>query len=394
MKQSNTKIGVMVFAIMSVSFALIFLFVQLFLSYYMEESAVWTLKNYAQTLQSGSAEDYSSDSDLFQVMELDLDNKMPREREPWEHYGYHGDRQRLIQWCEENGDGLSVITKAKIGERNYYLYSVSGENGESILLYVDFSAANEMLWITKIVMLSLMVICTLTATLLGFRMGRKLRKAQDEQRVFFENASHELKTPLMSIQGFTEGLQMGVVTEPEHAYEVIMRESQKMSRMVDEILYLSKHDRGMASLNLEEISIEELIGDCLDALEPEIRKKDLSVQTDIHDRFLKADEEQMRRAVSNLISNALRYARSEIRITFSNNRLVIWDDGDALSEEDLEKVFERFHTGKNGNTGIGLALAREVIESHGFTLHAKNENGGVSFIISMNQQQKSHKKGG
>ena len=96
-----------------------------------------------------------------------------------------------------------------------------------------------------------------------------------------------------------------------------------------------------------------------------------------------ADEEQMHRAVSNIISNAIRYAKNTISIRFEDEHLVIWDDGDMLSEEELEKIFERFYKGKDGNADIGLALAKEIILAHGFTLNAENKDGGVQFVIGI-----------
>ena len=86
-------------------------------------------------------------------------------------------------------------------------------------------------------------------------------------------------------------------------------------------------------------------------------------------------------SISNIISNALRYARTRIDISCRNRVLYIWNDGHTLSAEDKEKMFDRFYMGSGGSTGIGLSLAKEIIESHGFSIKAENYNEGVGFTI-------------
>ena len=101
----------------------------------------------------------------------------------------------------------------------------------------------------------------------------------------------------------------------------------------------------------------------------------------IEDRFIFVDISKMKRAVTNILANGIRYAKKELRISFSDNTLRIRDDGRPLSEDELQHMFERFHTGDGGNTGIGMALAKEITEQHGFLLSVENENDGVCFYL-------------
>jgi signal transduction histidine kinase len=104
---------------------------------------------------------------------------------------------------------------------------------------------------------------------------------------------------------------------------------------------------------------------------------------DIDDKFINVDIDQMHRAISNVISNGLRYAQTTLQIVFKQNVLYIWNDGVQLSAEDQSKMFDRFYMGQGGSTGIGLSLAKEIIEKHGFNIKAENYSNGVRFVIEL-----------
>ncbi len=103
--------------------------------------------------------------------------------------------------------------------------------------------------------------------LLGFRFGRDIEKEAERQQTFFQNASHELKTPLMAIQGYAEGIQAGVM-DTASAAEVILAESDRMTELVDELLDISKIDMGRQPLALSEMDVRELLYDSIRAVEP------------------------------------------------------------------------------------------------------------------------------
>ena len=218
--------------------------------------------------------------------------------------------------------------------------------------------------------------------LLGFRFGRDIEKEAERQQTFFQNASHELKTPLMAIQGYAEGIQGG-------AAEVILAESDRMTELVDELLDISKIDMGRQQLALSEMDVRELLYDSIRAVEPTAAGGGIAIVPDFPETpiMVSCDDTRLRRAVTNILSNGVRYARSELRLTCRTEKrhatIRIQDDGDGIAEEDLPHIFDRFYMGKNGKSGIGLALTKEIVHLHKGTIRAYNGETGAVFEISI-----------
>lgn len=223
------------------------------------------------------------------------------------------------------------------------------------------------------------------STIWGF--GYKLKGAE-QQQTFFQNASHELKTPLMAIQGYAEGIQAGVM-DTDSAAEVILAESDRMTELVEELLDISKIDMGRQQLALSEMDIRELLYDSIRAVESAAAARGITIAPDFSEEpiMVKCDDTQMRRAVTNILTNGLRYARSELRLTCRADRrqvtIRIQDDGDGIAEADLPHIFDRFYMGRSGKSGIGLALTREIIHLHKGTIRARNGDTGAVFEISI-----------
>ena len=213
-------------------------------------------------------------------------------------------------------------------------------------------------------------------------MVRELGEAKQKQETFFQNVSHELRTPLTSIRGNAEGIVYGVI-EPSKAGRVILSESDKLTGMVEDILYLSRMGRGRPEGELEPVDLRELLSLCVSEQHTEAEKKGLSFSFDFDEApvLLAIREQDAQRLFGNLISNAVRYAKQEIRLycrSEGGNAVVrVSDDGPGIATEDLPHVFERFYKGKDGKHGIGLAIARSVAEAYGGTLRARNESGAV-----------------
>ena len=186
----------------------------------------------------------------------------------------------------------------------------------------------------------------------------------------------------MSIQGYAEGLQAGVISEPEKATKVILNETDKMTGLVNDILSISRLESGAYKIKKEPVFMQEFLSECLTSMEAAIYEKHLRVSFDVAPTAIEADRVQLEKAVRNILSNAIRYAKSEIRILFDGKKLVIWDDGTPISEESLKHLFERFYTGQNGNTGIGMSLTKEIVEQHGWKIKAENTQTGAQFIIT------------
>ena len=214
------------------------------------------------------------------------------------------------------------------------------------------------------------------------RMVTELRGAKQKQETFFQNVSHELRTPLTSIRGNAEGLVYGLM-EPQQAGRVILAESDKLGGMVEELLYLSRMGRAKPAGEAEPLDLRELLSLCVSEARAEAEGKGIRFAFDFDEEpvMLAVREEDAQRLFGNLLSNALRYAKSEITLTCRREGEGVFasvrDDGPGVSEADLPHVFERFYKGAGGKHGIGLSIAQSVAESCGGALTVRNDNGAV-----------------
>lgn len=292
-------------------------------------------------------------------------------------------QQELTRWCKEHPDLSGDISHMQINHRTYYVAQVKGNPKiDGIwLLYVEVTAEKALINSVDFTMLVIMAFCAGIACFAGIHIGVSIERGQMRQKKFFENVSHELKTPLMSIQGYAEGVYDGIITDQEHAVCVIMNETDKMTALVDEILCLSRIESGETRLNIESVSVQEVVNNCLVSLESVILKKKLKVETHLAEGNVQADATQLETAVTNLLVNAVKYAENWITISFDGRELSVWNDGYKISKEEAAHIFDRFYIGKNGNTGIGLALTKEIIERHGWKICVETKKNSNQFII-------------
>ena len=286
--------------------------------------------------------------------------------------------KKLIDWYETHPS--DKIQRAKINEATYYMKARTEyyeDSNERLLAYVDVTGEPELVKeISFGILLDAFVIATLGATI-GYFLGKKLEQNDKAQKTFFENTSHELKTPLMAICGYAEEIEMGVITDYSQAGRMIVSQTERMSKLIEDILYLSKMESGTEPLKCEPIEMASLVQDILMPLEGIVNRRNLSVSLELDEGYVNGDPEKLEHAIANLITNSVKYACSQIEISWKNQVLSIWNDGGELSTEDFSHMFERFYTGQNGNSGIGLALSKEIVEMHGWKLSAKNDRNGI-----------------
>ena len=220
------------------------------------------------------------------------------------------------------------------------------------------------------------------------KSAKQLSTYDSEQKAFFQNASHELRTPLMSIKCYAEGIAFGIM-DPKKASETILQETDKLSELVTDILYISKLDNITTTHTATEENLVALIRDSAMRQEAVAAKKQVRFSFDFeHEKVIyKCVSELFARVIDNLISNAIRYAVSEIVLSCSRKashiEICVADDGTGIEPELIPHVFERFCKGKNGNHGIGLAIVKSIVEQHGGYVTAQNssEGGAVITII-------------
>lgn len=324
------------------------------------------------------------------IVFLELDNA--NQSSGWNRDAYRLEK-KLLEYCKGRDLSLNQCYTFKTDRHHLIFMSVQeeqddGEKPYAYIMYIDIGSITRYIVTLNWAFFGVLLAISSVMCLLGFRFGRDIEKEAERQQTFFQNASHELKTPLMAIQGYAEGIQAGVM-DTDSAAEVILAESDRMTELVEELLDISKIDMGRQPLTLSETDIRELLYDGIRAVEPAAAASGITIAPDFPEDpiMVKCDDTQMRRAVTNILTNGVRYARSELRLTCRAYRrqvtIQIQDDGDGIAEEDLPHIFDRFYMGRSGKTGIGLALTKEIIHLHKGTIRAYNGDAGAVFEISI-----------
>jgi len=228
----------------------------------------------------------------------------------------------------------------------------------------------------------------------------ELRKADQIRRDFVANVSHELRTPLTAIRGYVEALSDGDADEDERArfLDIIARHTQRMERLVKDLLRLARLDAGQETLELIACDtrnlVDSVLSDAARAVDERGQRIEVSIAAGAE--TLRADPGKLHDALRNLVINAVTYApaRSTIRIHAERHgarvALSVSDEGPGIPDEDLSRVFERFYRVEKsrardpGGTGLGLAIVRHLVELHGGTVRAENgPDGGARFTITI-----------
>ena len=324
------------------------------------------------------------------IVFLELENA--NQSSGWNRDAYRLE-QKLLEYCKGRDLSLGQCYTFKTDKHHLIFMSVQEEQDDwekpyAYIMYIDIGPITRYIVTLNWAFFAVLLAISSVMCLLGFRFGRDIEKEAEQQQTFFQNASHELKTPLMAIQGYAEGIQAGVM-DTGSAAEVILEESDRMTELVEELLDISKIDMGRQQLALSEMDIRELLYDSIRAVESAAAASGITIAPDFSEEpiMVKCDDTQMRRAVTNILTNGLRYARSELRLTCRADRrqvtIRIQDDGDGIAEADLPHIFDRFYMGRSGKSGIGLALTREIIHLHKGTIRAYNGDGGAVFEITL-----------
>ena len=171
--------------------------------------------------------------------------------------------------------------------------------------------------------------------------------------------------------------------EDEKTGKVITKETEKMSHLIEEILLSAKLESGAMQLRKETIFFNEFVEECLMPMEGAVLSRGLNVELSLNQHKVSADPDRLEQAISNLITNAIKYAKSRLAIKLDNGLLTIQNDCDQISDNDLNHLFDRFYTGEKGNTGIGLSLAKEIIELHGGKINAGRTADGIVFAVKL-----------
>ncbi len=242
------------------------------------------------------------------------------------------------------------------------------------------------------------VVCVLTDV-------TEQEKTEQEQRDFVSNVSHELRTPLTSIKSYSEALSDGAWRDEKIApqfLDVIQSESNRMIRMIANLLDLSKMDGGQITLQTDYVDLKRIINHILDrlvfTLESDSNAGNYHFVREFttRDIYVDIDQDRMTQVIDNILNNAVKYSPDGGTITVKiedNHRSVIvriTDEGLGISKQDAEKLFDRFYrvdkarSREQGGSGLGLAISKEVIELHGGSIWVDSVEGeGSTFNFEL-----------
>jgi len=230
------------------------------------------------------------------------------------------------------------------------------------------------------------------------------RKRVEEMRSdFVANVSHELRTPLTSIRGFAETLLDGAVEDPKVArpfLEIINTETERLSRLIDELLNLSKIEDKRAIPNWQPLNIGNLIDRAVTILKPKALEKEITIDVEASETIpvFEGDADMMCQVLINLIDNSISYTQSggEIHIRASAGahelKVDVQDNGIGIPQESLHRVFERFYrvdkarSREQGGTGLGLSIVKHIIDAHHGTVQVESNLGvgsTFSFVLPL-----------
>ncbi|MEC6748777.1 cell wall metabolism sensor histidine kinase WalK [Marinilactibacillus sp. XAAS-LB27] len=231
-------------------------------------------------------------------------------------------------------------------------------------------------------------------------------KIEEERKQFVSNVSHELRTPLTSMRSYIEALADGAWQDPELAprfLEVTQSETDRMIRMIQDLLHLSRIDSGKSDLEVELVDLTELLDHVLNRFDMLIHSTEYEGKHYRIDRnlleepvFVEMDTDRMIQVLDNIMNNALKYSpdggviTGSMRQTAQSVIISITDQGMGIPKNDLVKIFSRFYrvdrarSRAMGGSGLGLAISKEVVEQHGGRIWAESAEGkGTTFYLSL-----------
>ena len=229
----------------------------------------------------------------------------------------------------------------------------------------------------------------------------ELRRLEQVRTDFAANVSHELKTPLTSIQGFVETLDAGAIDNPEMAHKflrIIMMETERLTRLINDILSISKLESGDTEVATERIRLDKKAHDVCEMLTIHAAEKQVTINSRLNDEpvYIIGNPDRVEQLLINLTENAIKYNKPGGSVTvqvFSNEKeanITIADTGIGIAEEHLPRLFERFYrvdkgrSRQMGGTGLGLAIVKHIVRSMNGEIEVQSKLGeGTEFLITL-----------
>ncbi|RWZ59801.1 sensor histidine kinase [Halobacillus fulvus] len=229
----------------------------------------------------------------------------------------------------------------------------------------------------------------------------ELKQLEQMRKDFVANVSHELKTPITSIRGFSETLLDGAMKDEamlEQFLQIILKESGRLQSLIQDLLELSKLEQEDFHLNIEKVDVQRLLHDLLPIVEQHAEQKGVILNTDIEgDTFIEGDSSRMKQVFMNLLTNAINYTskeNGEVNVTFKEDKehvvVSVQDNGVGIPEEEISRIFERFYrvdkarSRNSGGTGLGLAIVKHIVEAHHGNIDVESQiDVGTTFYVKI-----------
>lgn len=290
--------------------------------------------------------------------------------------------------------GLDELSQDLISSQKEIVVTVNAGTRDEMILHASFSLIKR---VTGFVSGSVCVLHDVT----------EQQKNENMQKQFVSNVSHELRTPLTSLSAYIDTLNQGAWKDPEIApqfLKVTQEETQRMIRMINDLLSLSRMDRGTSKMELELVNLNDFVAHILNRFDMIVKnsenkgEKKYTIKRELGKQaiWVEIDTDKMMQVIDNIMNNAIKYSPDggviTVRLTENQNKVIlsISDQGLGIPRKDLGKIFDRFYrvdkarSRAQGGTGLGLAIAKEIVEAHHGRIWADSSEGnGSTFYISL-----------
>jgi signal transduction histidine kinase len=229
------------------------------------------------------------------------------------------------------------------------------------------------------------------------RMSERLESIDQERRAFLADVSHELRTPISNVQVTVEALRSGADEElklRDRFFQTVEDEIKRLSQLIHDLLDLGRLEAGITSLEKQAIALQDLTSRAIRAMETRIQSLEISIQQEVADIQIQGDPERLLQALLNILDNAIKHSKPNSWICITGQRegkqvvIQIRDQGSGISKRDLPRIFEQFYTAdpsrKGTSTGLGLAIAKRIVEAHNGSITANSKLGqGATLTIHL-----------
>ncbi len=230
-------------------------------------------------------------------------------------------------------------------------------------------------------------------------MAEDLEKVEQQRRSMMADVAHELRTPLSNIQGYLEAVRDGLLQPDNHTIDTIHQQALHLALLVEDLRLLALAEAGALRLNMEPSSLEQVLEKSMQAVRPRAEAGSIALSLEIQPDFplVEMDRTRITQVVGNLLENAITHTPQDGLVAVSAEvtatgwaRVTVADTGAGIPPDDLPQVFERFYradpsrTRSTGGAGLGLTIARQLVEAHGGAIHAESEPGkGSRFVFDL-----------